>query len=112
MALYLVQHGQSIPKDVDAARPLSEEGRETVARIAGVAAGYNVHVSRIRHSGKTRAQQTAEIMASQINPAGGIAAMAGLDPLDDVAEVAGGIYGNEDLMLVGISPPWRGSFRI
>ena len=47
MALFLVQHGKSLPKDVDPDQGLSQEGISEVDRIAGVAKGYGVGVSRI-----------------------------------------------------------------
>jgi phosphohistidine phosphatase len=104
MALFLVQHGKSLPKEVDADRSLSEEGKETVTRIAEVAAGYNVFVSMIKHSGKMRAKQTADIMASFLKPEMGVQGTGGLDPMDDVAALAGEITGKEDVMLVGHLP--------
>ena len=52
MTLYLVQHGKSLPKDIDPDRGLSEEGITETERIAGVAKGYGVAVSLIRHSSK------------------------------------------------------------
>jgi len=52
MALLLVQHGKSLPKDKDAAKGLSEEGISEAEHIAGIAEKYGVNVSRIMHSGK------------------------------------------------------------
>lgn len=104
MALYLVQHGQSLPKEVDPERSLSDEGKSTVDRIAKVAADYSVHVSLIKHSGKARARQTAEIMASHLHPEGGLEESAGLNPNDDVEGVAKAISTDENLMLVGHLP--------
>ena len=68
MALYLVQHGKSLPKDVDPDQGLSEEGVTETKRIADVAASYGVNVSQIKHSVKTRAHKTAEIFAAALNP--------------------------------------------
>ncbi len=104
MALYLVQHGQCHPKDVDPAKGLTEAGRATVARIAGVAKGYNVPVACILHSGKKRARETAEILAEALAPAEGLHAKSGLNPLDDVTALAGLIDSKENLMLVGHLP--------
>jgi len=104
MALYLVQHGQSLPKEVDPERSLSNEGRSTVDRIAKVAADYGVHISRIQHSGKVRARQTAEIIASHLHPEEGLQESAGLNPNDDVAVAAEALSGDENLMLVGHLP--------
>ncbi len=104
MALYLVQHGKSLPKDLDPERNLSEEGVSEVERIAILAREYGIKISHIQHSGKKRAIQTAEIIASVLNPEGGTRQREGLDPLDDVVSIADGIEGGENLMLVGHLP--------
>ncbi len=104
MAIYLVQHGKSLPKDVDPDQGLSEEGITDVKRIAQVAKGYQIRVSKIQHSGKKRARQTAEIFASALNPPGGIEESAGLNPLDDVTAVAITIDHKDDIMWVGHLP--------
>ena len=104
MALYLVQHGKSLPKDVDPDQGLSEEGIAETGRIAQVAAGYGVNVSQIQHSVKARAQKTAEIFASALNPPGGMAEVVGLKPLDDVVAFAASIDPGQNRMLVGHLP--------
>lgn len=104
MALFLAQHGKCLPKTEDPDQGLSQEGAAEVERIASVAKGYHVRVSQIRHSGKTRAKQTAKIFASALNPAGGVSQSPGLNPLDDVTAVAASIDSGEDLMLVGHLP--------
>ena len=104
MALYLVQHGKSQPKDIDPEQGLSDEGVTETKRIAEVAASYRVNVSQIKHSVKTRAHQTAEIFASALSPAKGIMEAAGLKPLDDVATFAASIDPDENTMLVGHLP--------
>jgi phosphohistidine phosphatase len=104
MALYLVQHGQSLPKDIDPDQGLSAEGVAETKRIADVAANYGVNVSDIKHSVKTRAHKTAEIFASALNPPKGIAEVGGLKPLDDVITFAASIDPAENTMLVGHLP--------
>ena len=104
MALFLVQHGKSLPKDKDPNKGLSEAGIHETERIAQVAKGYGVHVSSIAHSGKTRARQTADIFASALKPEGGLQEISGLNPLDDVTAVADAIDSTEDRMLVGHLP--------
>jgi len=104
MALFLVQHGKSLPKDKDPKKGLSESGIQETERIAQVAKGYGVHVSGIAHSGKTRARQTADILGSFLNPEGGLEAISGLNPLDDVTAVADVLDSTEDRMLVGHLP--------
>lgn len=104
MALFLVQHGKSFPKDIDPDQGLSEEGIEVVKQIATVAKGYNVHVSSIEHSVKKRARQTAEIMGSVLSPQDGVHEKNGLKPLDDVKAVASRIKSENNNMLVGHQP--------
>ena len=104
MALYLIQHGKSLPKDQDPDQGLSAEGIAETERIANLAKDYGVSVSQIRHSVKTRARQTAEIFANALNPKSGILEISGIKPMDDVAEFAAGIDAVEDIMLVGHLP--------
>ena len=104
MALFLLQHGKSLPKEKDPNKGLSEGGIHETERIAQVAKGYGVHVSSIAHSGKTRARQTADIFASVLKPEGGLQEISGLNPLDDVTAVSDSIDSTEDRMLVGHLP--------
>jgi len=104
MALYLVQHGQSLPKDVDPDQGLSEKGVAETERIAGVAKGYNINVGQIRHSVKTRARKTADIFASALLPDGGVKEVQGLKPMDDVAAFAASLNSDTNTMLVGHLP--------
>jgi phosphohistidine phosphatase len=104
MALFLVQHGKSLPKDKDPQKGLSQEGVAETERIAQVAKGYAVPVSKITHSGKTRARQTAEIFEAALKPSGGTHAGSGLNPLDDVTVFADTIDNTKDVMLVGHLP--------
>ncbi len=104
MALYLVQHGRSHAKDVDPDQGLTEKGRAEVQRIADVARGYGVSVHTILHSGKTRARQTAAILAEALTPVGGVKEKTGLKPMDDVTALSGLIDSTADMMLVGHLP--------
>lgn len=104
MALFLVQHGKSSPKEVDPERGLTTDGHKDVERIASVAKGYQVQVATIRHSGKKRAQQTAEVIATLLSPSGGIEVGDGLAPLDDVTAMADTLDPAANLMLVGHLP--------
>ena len=66
-------------------------------------AASGMRIAEIRHSGKLRAQQTAEIFAEFL----GVQAQAtpGLAPKDDVVGIAGEIESEEgDIMLVGHLP--------
>ncbi len=104
MALYLVQHGKNLSKDIDPDQPLSADGRADVERIAGVARGYGIKPGRIEHSPKKRAAQTAQILAEALQPEDGVKERSGIKALDDPAELAPGLSADQDLMLVGHLP--------
>jgi len=104
MALYIVQHGQSLTKDMDPEKGLSPQGIADVERIAGVAQSYGVKVARIQHSGKKRARQTAGLLAAILKPAGGLQELTNINPLDDVAAFASRVDCSADTMVVGHLP--------
>jgi len=68
MNLYLVQHGEACTKEVDPDRPLTDQGKKDIDRLAAFLKQANVQVNRVIHSGKLRAAQTAELLASAIAP--------------------------------------------
>ena len=101
--LYLVRHGEAKPRDEDPDRGLTDAGRSDVARMAAWASAADIQVGEIRHSGKLRAQQTADIFAEHLGTKA--EAASGLAPNDDVAEIAEAIAGEgRDIMLVGHLP--------
>lgn len=104
MAIFLVQHGISLPKEKDPNKGLSDEGIAETKRIAEVAKEYKVRVSGITHSGKTRALQTADIFSSALEPENGLEERNGLNPLDDVTAFADTIDSAENRMFVGHLP--------
>lgn len=104
MKLYLVQHGEAVAREVDPDRPLSEEGRVDVSRMAALLAGH-VSVGRILHSGKTRARQTAQVLAARLGKTREVEAMPGLAPEDPVGPVAVQFLGaSVDTLVVGHLP--------
>jgi phosphohistidine phosphatase len=105
MILYLVQHAEAKRKEEDPARDLTEKGRRDVQKEAGYLGKLNLPLSRIFHSGKTRALSTANILAASLNPAEGIVETIGLAPLDSPEDWAGRLETmDEDIMLVGHLP--------
>jgi phosphohistidine phosphatase len=104
MAIYLVQHGKSMPKDIDPEQGLSEQGIAEVKRIAEVARGYHIPVKSIVCSMKKRARQTAEIFASILGIGTEVLEIEGIKPLDDVAEFAKTLKNEDNRMVVGHQP--------
>ena len=80
MRLYLVQHGAALPGEVDPARPLSEAGRRDVQAIAEFLKGAGIRVERVWNSGKSRAEQTAQLLAKAILPRARIEEVGGIGP--------------------------------
>jgi phosphohistidine phosphatase len=103
--VYLVRHGEAKPEAEDPARPLTDEGREVVRRMAAWAASAGIQVVQVCHSGKLRAQQTAEVFAEYLRPAQGVAVSEGLKPKDEVEFIADKVAAEPGpLMLVGHLP--------
>lgn len=88
MMLYLVQHAQALPDDVDPERPLSPEGRAAIGRVAARAAQLALPVEHIYHSGKLRARQTAEVLAEALQVGRAVEKLEGLGPKDRAEPLA------------------------
>ena len=104
MALFLVQHGKSLPKEEDPDQGLSRQGVEETQSMAEIAAEQNVQITRIIHSGKKRALQTAEIFMKILEPGAGIVKGPGLAPMDDVITFSKTINTEDNIMVVGHMP--------
>lgn len=105
MKLYLMQHGRPVAKEEDPERPLSSQGIDDVKKMAEFLGKCSVRVSRVLHSGKTRAKQTAEIIISRLNPGKETIEQKGLSPMDDVKYCVEQINkAEEDMMIVGHLP--------
>ncbi len=105
MNVYLVQHGDAKPETEDPARPLTDQGRVDVELVARRAAALALQVAEIRHSGKLRARQTAEILADHLRPPHGIRETAGLAPMDEPGTAKVEVEAaRAPLMLVGHLP--------
>ena len=105
MRIYLTQHGQALPKDVDPDRPLNEQGRDDVRRLAEFLGNTGIQVGQVLHSGKTRAEQTAAILVEALLPEGQPQAHAGLGPKDPLEKVSPEIaFWSVDTLIVGHLP--------
>lgn len=105
MRLYLMQHGKPVLEEVDPARPLSDQGKSDVRKIAEFFKRVGVNVSVIFHSGKTRARETAEIVAATLGPHMKVEERPGVSPLDNVRRIADEIHTSRgDLFIAGHLP--------
>jgi phosphohistidine phosphatase len=101
--LYLVQHGEARSENEDPQRALSPNGENEVRKVAQAAKHMALTPSKIFHSRKLRAGQTAEILAEALGKP--VEAVNGLAPMDNVQPWVNRIArGEEELMLVGHLP--------
>ena len=106
MKLYLVRHGAAAPKEEITEQPLTEKGRQDIQRLAVFMARSGVHVARVIHSGKKRAQDTAVLLADVVGPGKVVEeAESGLGPNDSTDLLANAAAAlTEDTMMVGHQP--------
>ena len=105
MKLYLVQHAEAKAEQDDPSRGLSEKGLNDIKKTASHAAGLSIKISRIFHSGKKRALQSAQILAGDLHPDKGVSESDGLAPMDEPKTWAERLSSaEEDIMLVGHLP--------
>jgi phosphohistidine phosphatase len=105
MTCYLVRHGTAAAGADDWTRPLTPAGRAEVEATARALAARGAEVAEIRHSGRARARETAEILGGVLTPARGIRGTPGLAPEDAPDAAAAELAGAEaPLMLVGHLP--------
>jgi phosphohistidine phosphatase len=105
MRIYLVQHGRAKPKAEDPSRPLTPEGIEESTQMGELLSKIEIPISQILHSGKSRAQQTANILALGIQQKPEVEFHEGLAPQDDPRQLADILDKNsEDIMIVGHLP--------
>ena len=76
--------------DILKARPISlhEQGRQDVQRLADFLGRAGVRIEQVLHSGKTRAEQTAAMLADQLLPSGKPQPHAGLGPNDPLEKTS------------------------
>ena len=107
MAIYLVQHGACFGKDEDPKKSLTPGGRQAVAAVAEHLQSAGIKVAKVCHSGKTRAMQTARILADFLHMER-IEAVSGLEPDDEVSPFADSLTEEDpDVLIVGHLPYLR-----
>ena len=104
-SLFLVRHGRPVPKEIDPNKPLSDEGKIEVERIADFIRKNHILPDAVYHSGKTRAVQTAEIIFKKLKSDKVPEEKVGISPLDHPSIIAEEINETEyNPMIVGHLP--------
>lgn len=66
MELYLIRHGEANPGAIDPSRSLTEKGESDASVVGRYLAGLGLTVAHLFSSDKSRAVQTASIVAGEI----------------------------------------------
>ena len=101
MKAYFVQHAVAHGGDVDPERSLTVAGQAQAQKVAQHLRQRGITLSTVFHSGKKRAQQTAQIFAEAFGAP--CEQLDGLNPNDDPQQVLAGIV-QADAMYVGHLP--------
>ncbi|MCW8419276.1 phosphohistidine phosphatase SixA [Fluoribacter dumoffii] len=105
MKIYLVQHGESLDKEMDPQQSLSPKGINDIEKLGQYLDYSKTEIDHIFHSGKRRAEQSASILASHFSSLMESEIHPGLNPLDDVNPIVSEINQQQkDIMLVGHMP--------
>ena len=105
MSLYILQHGEAEPKEVDPDRPLSEQGVRDIRILAMHMQNMDIKLGKIFHSGKLRAEQSARLIADVVSPEIEPVQTNGLSPNDDPSVIANEIgQMNENILLASHMP--------
>ncbi len=104
MKLYLVRHGEALSERENSERPLSPEGSQDVRRVAEFLKTAGVKVDEIYHSPLKRAQETAAIIKSAIQPSAKMT-VKDVSPNDDTDRLIDELVRRQqDLMIVSHLP--------
>lgn len=105
MKLYLVHHGDAVPKQIDPTRPLTPQGRRDLERLGRFLEGAGVRVGRVIHSTKPRARDTAAILLPHLAPGAPLEERAGICPDDPIEPLLADLPGwGEDTLVAGHGP--------
>jgi phosphohistidine phosphatase len=102
--IILVQHGDAVSGEMDSERPLSATGREQARKAGEFLNAISACPALIVHSGKKRAQETAEIISRAL---GGVRmeVRGHLNPKDGLERIMAEVQASEaSLMVVGHMP--------
>src|SRR5947199_8158961 len=107
MHIHLAQHGEAKPEEIDPERRLTENGTRAVQKLAEfLRKSSGLEVDTSWHSGKPRAQQTAELLRLATSAGeGALMQHAGLAPKDAVEPIKRELeQGTSNVMIVGHLP--------
>jgi phosphohistidine phosphatase len=103
--VYLVQHGRAKSEEEEPQRRLTDKGIGEVQKVAVFLRPLELRIDAVWHSGKARAQQTAELLAEAVSDRDRVVQREGLGPNDQVAPTKQALEKiGRDVMIVGHLP--------
>lgn len=109
MYLYILQHGEAVPKETQPDRPLSEKGMREIRILALHMQNMGVQLGNIFHSGKLRAEQSARLIAETLSPEVKPVQADGLNPNDDPTVIIEDIEQMDGNILIASHMPFVSS---
>jgi phosphohistidine phosphatase len=106
LILYILQHGEAEPKEVDPERPLSGQGVQDIRKLAAHLKNTGIQPGKIFHSGKLRAAQSARLIADVLSPGLEPVPSDGLNPNDDPSVIARDINSADETLLLASHMPF------
>ncbi len=107
MLLSLIRHGDAVSSEADPARPLSQQGRDDVIRLAARLRADGTAPATIWHSPIRRARETAALLAQHLGCPVMLVGKSYLQSEDDPAKIArllAELPPTADLAIVGHEP--------
>lgn len=105
MNLYIMRHGQAAAPSADQEQILTKEGQMGIEELAIKLGQQGIKLAHIFHSGKARARQTAEIMATMIGTNIDLKVHADIKPDNDPQQLINDISDwHEDTLVVSHLP--------
>jgi len=85
--LYVMQHAEAKPKDIDPERGLTPEGIAHIKKTGNFIAQSSINISEIWHSDKKRAADTAQVLSEYQQQLENTQSVEGLHAKDDPKEL-------------------------
>jgi phosphohistidine phosphatase len=104
--IYLMRHADAVSDEVNPVRPLSQRGRDQVARVcAALRKNADFRPGEIMHSSLERSRETAELLAQGLKLIAPLVPTRGIEPDDDPGRIAAVLESSKgDVAIVGHEP--------
>jgi phosphohistidine phosphatase len=104
--IFLMRHADAVSDEIDEARPLSQRGRDQVARVCEALSKVpGIDPAEVWHSPLVRSRQTAELLVAGLGLKAPLVLVGGVTPDDDPARIAAVLDAEtRDILVVSHEP--------